>query len=232
MSAVDDAFFGLRAMIVGGRLRPGDRLPSEAELAAELEVSRGPLREAMKMLAVLGVLESRQGSGTYVSALRADDLVGGLGLTVEMLPLDGLLDIYELRRVLEAYAASQAAARATPAEAARILELAAAQAAEEDPDAAARLDNEFHRAIVDAAHNDVLAALLEVFRMAGRHYRLFVGPQADRIRTTSGAAHRALAEAVAEHDPAAASSVASEHVAQTMRWLREIAPARLLGPAD
>ena len=114
MSAVDKAFHGLRHMIATGRLGPGERMPPEADLCEELGVSRGSLREAVRMLAALGVAEPRHGSGTYVSQLRPEDLIGSLSLTLQLLPLPGLLEVYEIRRVLEAHVAAKAAARATP----------------------------------------------------------------------------------------------------------------------
>ena len=114
MSAVERAFHGLRHMIGTGRLGPGERIPPEGELCEELGVSRGSLREAVRMLAALGVIEPRHGSGTYVSQLRPEDVIGSLSLTLELLPLSGLLEVYEIRRVLEAHVAAQAAARCTP----------------------------------------------------------------------------------------------------------------------
>ena len=76
MSALDTAVHGLRALIAEGTLKPGDRLPSEGELCERLGVSRGSLREGIRMLAALGVLETRHGSGSYVSDLNAGDLIG------------------------------------------------------------------------------------------------------------------------------------------------------------
>jgi len=111
MSALDTALHGLRALIADGALRPGDRLPSEGELCERLGVSRGSLREAIRTLAALGVLETRHGSGSYVSELRAADLIGSLSLTVGLLPMAGVLELTELRRVLEPHAAALAAAR-------------------------------------------------------------------------------------------------------------------------
>ena len=89
VSAVEVAFEGLRAMISTGRLGAGQRFPVEARLCTELGVSRSSLREAVRMLAALGVVETRQGSGTYVSRLRAADIVGSLTLTVGLLPWRG-----------------------------------------------------------------------------------------------------------------------------------------------
>ena len=98
MGALDTALHGLRALIADGALRPGDRLPSEGELCERLGVSRGSLREAIRMLAALGVLETRHGSGSYVSDLRAADLIRSLHLTVGLLPMAGVLELTELRR--------------------------------------------------------------------------------------------------------------------------------------
>ena len=75
MSAVETAFQGLRQMMATGQLQAGQRFPIESELCAELGVSRSSLREAVRMLAALGVVEVRQGAGTYVSQLRAADIV-------------------------------------------------------------------------------------------------------------------------------------------------------------
>src|SRR5690606_18981882 len=86
--------------------------PPEADLCQELRVSRGSLREAVRMLAAPGVVEPRHGSGTHVSPLRPEDLIGSLSLTPQLRPLPGLLELYEIRRVLEAHVAAQAAARA------------------------------------------------------------------------------------------------------------------------
>jgi GntR family transcriptional regulator, transcriptional repressor for pyruvate dehydrogenase complex len=123
VSAVDDAFHGLRQMISSGRLEAGQKFPPEPELCEELGVSRGSLREAVRMLSALGVIESRHGSGTYVSQLRPEEIIGSLALTVDLLPLSGLLDMYELRRVLESHAAAQAAAKVDDASADELLQL-------------------------------------------------------------------------------------------------------------
>src|SRR5690606_23117387 len=85
--------------------------PPEADLCQELRVSRGSLREAVRMLAAPGVVEPRHGSGTHVSPLRPEDLIGSLSLTPQLRPLPGLLELNEIRRVLEAHVAAQAAAR-------------------------------------------------------------------------------------------------------------------------
>ncbi len=224
MSAVDTAFHGLRHMIASGRLGAGERFPPEGDLCDELGVSRGSLREAVRMLAALGVIESRHGSGTYVSALRPEDIVGSLALTVDLLPLSGLLDMYELRRVLEAHAAAQAAARLTPEVGEEIRRLIAEMEATSDPALASALDARFHAAIAAAAGNPTLEAFLVVFRSRSRSYQIFDLPEGPEIKHVSDLGHRAIADAVLSHDPVAASAAAAAHVAQTEAWLRRYRP--------
>lgn len=224
MSAVDDAFDGLRRMISTGRLAAGQRFPAEADLCAELGVSRGPLREAVRMLAALGVVESRHGSGVYVSALRAEEIIGSLRLTVGLLPLEGLLELYEVRRVLEAHAAGQAAARTDEDLRAELHRLCTAMEATEDVEESASLDAQFHTAIARAGASPTLVVFLDVLRTRSRSYQMFGMPAGPEIRRISNAAHRTIAAAITARDPAAAATAAGAHVAQTEAWLREHRP--------
>lgn len=224
MSAVDKAFHGLRHMIATGRLGAGERIPPEADLCEELGVSRGSLREAVRMLAALGVIEPRHGSGTYVSQLRPEDLIGSLSLTLQLLPLPGLLEVYEIRRVLEAHVAAKAAARATPGTIETLFSLIEAMEATEDPTEASELDHRFHAEIARAGGNPTLASLLAVFRARSRKYQVFTLPEGPDLRRKSDADHRILATAIADRDPGAAAGAAEAHVAQTERWLRALMP--------
>ncbi len=224
MSAVETAFQGLRQMMATGRLEAGQRFPIESELCAELGVSRSSLREAVRMLAALGVVEVRQGSGTYVSQLRAADIVRSLSLTVGLLPLDGLLEIYELRRVLEGHAASQAAARRPEALVERMDTLLAEIETSTDPEETAELDHRFHTMIAQAGGNPTLAALLEVFRSRSRNYQIFDSASGPEIKRVSDDGHRAIATAIAARDCGAAETAAAAHVAETERWLRRLHP--------
>ena len=224
MSAVEKAFHGLRHMIATGRLGAGERIPPEGDLCAELGVSRGSLREAVRMLAALGVLEPRHGSGTYVSPLRPEDVIGSLSLTFELLPLSGLLEMYEIRRVLEAHAAAAAAARRTPETVETLFSLIEAMAATDDPAEASELDHRFHAEIARSGGNPALASLLAVFRSRSRKYQIFTFPEGPELRRKSDEDHRVLATAIADRDPGAAAGAAEAHVAQTERWLRALMP--------
>ncbi|MDQ4215750.1 FadR/GntR family transcriptional regulator [Microbacterium sp. ASV81] len=221
MSALDTALHGLRALIADGALRPGDKLPSEGELCDQLGVSRGSVREAIRMLAALGVLETRHGSGSYVSTLRPADLIQGLSLTVDLLPLDAILELVEIRRPLEAHAAAIAAARADDETLAGLTELVERIADCTDDDEASRLDHEFHMRIADLAGNAALTSLLQVLRSRTRQYRIFDDEDAAQLKDLSDAGHRAIARGLVARDPAAASAAAAGHVAQTEYWLRK-----------
>ncbi|MEV7632469.1 FCD domain-containing protein [Microbacterium sp. NPDC089318] len=224
MSALDTALHGLRALIADGSLRPGDRLPSEGELCERLGVSRGSLREGIRMLAALGVLETRHGSGSYVGDLNAGDLIGSLSLTVGLLPLDAILELYELRRALEAHAASLAAARMDDEVLAELDTLLTRLEGTEDDDEQSSLDHRFHMRIAEVAGNTALASLLAVFRARSRAYRIFSTDSAAEIKTMSDAGHRAILRGLTSRDPVAASAAAAGHVAQTEYWLRKLQP--------
>ena len=231
MGAMETALHGLRALIADGDLKPGDRLPSEGELCERLGVSRGPLREAIRTLSALGVIDTRHGSGSYVSELHAADLIKGLGLTVGLLPLDSIIELYELRRALEAHAASLAAARIDADTIARLDRLLVQLEAVTDDDELSELDSQFHSAIADIADNDALATLLEVLRARSRAYRIFTTEDAAAIKVLSDAGHRAILRGLEARDPVAASAAAAGHVAQTEYWLRKHQPAVTIDPS-
>ncbi|HEY0216418.1 MAG TPA: FadR/GntR family transcriptional regulator [Cellulomonas sp.] len=222
-TAIDGAFHRLRQMISSGRLGAGEKFPPEAELCAELGVSRGSLREAVRMLTALGVVQPRHGSGVYVSSLRPEELIGTLSLTVDLLPLSGLLEVYELRRVLESHVAGQAAARVTDDVAAELRALIEAMEATADQDDLVRLDATFHEVIARTGGNPTMVVLLGVFRSRSRDYQIYGTSDGARIKESSDQSHRRIAEAVIDGDPARAAAAAAEHVAQTESWLRKYA---------
>src|SRR5438067_13663850 len=83
MGLTDSAIEHIKEMIVSGELRPGDRLPKEADLATRLGLSRNSLREAVRALSLVRVLDVRQGDGTYVTSLRPALLLGALALVAD-----------------------------------------------------------------------------------------------------------------------------------------------------
>ena len=100
----------LIALLTEHRLKPGDRLPPERELAASMGVSRSSLREALRALAMLGVAETRQGDGTYLTALEPEQLLRPVGLVLSLSDA-GLAELFEARKLVEPGLAALAAQR-------------------------------------------------------------------------------------------------------------------------
>ena len=116
MALTDEAIEKIKAMIVSGTLRAGDRLPREADLAAELGLSRSSLREAVKALSLVNILDVRRGDGTYVTSLQPPLLLEALSFIVDFHRDGTVLEFLQVRRILEPEATAMAAERITPAE--------------------------------------------------------------------------------------------------------------------
>src|SRR5215471_18383935 len=108
----DDAIERIREFVASGEWGPGTRLPREADLAKQLGVSRNSLREAVRALSLARVLEVRQGDGTYVSSLEAGELLEPTLSATHLLRGRTVLELFEVRRMLEPEAAALAAQRA------------------------------------------------------------------------------------------------------------------------
>ncbi len=213
----------LRLGIATGTWSPGDRLPAEADLCVRLDVSRTSLREAIRILETLGVLETRHGSGTYVSTLEPATLIRGLALATDLLPLSGVLELMEVRRVLEGACAGQAAARATDEDMSALADLVRRMEAEPDASAYSEIDHRFHMVVARLSGNASLASFVEVMRGRSRHYQMFDSVHAEAIRRESDAGHRRILEAVLARDPLTATAAAQDHVLRTQIWLRTLA---------
>jgi len=219
-SVTDEAIDKIRERIVTGSWGPGDRLPKESELAAELGLSRNSLREAVRALPHLQHAELRKGDGTYVSSLEPDLLLESTGFISHLLLGDTALDLYEVRRILEAAAAALAAARIDAEEKAglgRSLErMRDAHTVEELVEA----DVAVHAIIAKAAGNAVLTSLLASLSTRTMRVRLWHGRAADDALDETREEHRRIYEAIVEGDPELARATATAHIASGERWLR------------
>lgn len=210
----------IRERIVSGAWGPGDRLPKESELAAELGLSRNSLREAVRALSQLRVLEVRQGDGTYVSSLEPGLLLESTGFISHLLLGDTELELYEVRRILEAAAASLAAGRIDAPERDELTQsldrMRDARTVEELVEA----DVAFHAVIARAAGNAVLASLLASLATRTMRARLWHGRQAAGALDETRDEHRRIFEAIMAGDPELARAAATAHIASSERWLR------------
>ena len=220
MAVTDDAINKLKAMIVSGELRPGQRLPREADLAASLGLSRNSLREAVRALSLVRIVDVRQGDGTYVSDLSTDSLVESLSFVVELHQDSSVLDLLEVRRILEPAASARAAGRISPAALAdleRVLRRANQNSTLEDLVSA---DLEFHRTIAIAAGNPVLASLIESISGPTQRARMWRGITEEGALSRTLAEHEAIYQAIASGDGELARTWSTAHIAGVELWLR------------
>jgi len=224
-SQTDVVVESIRQLIVDGRLRPGDRLPVEKELAAGLGVSRNALREGVRALSMLGVLEPRQGDGTYVTKLDSAMLFASMGFVVDLHDGGGT-HLHAVRRILETQAAAQAAQQIGADElaaAADLLRRNQLELALDQPNHEAVIENDiaFHRLIAQAAGNPVLAALIDALggrTMRDRLRRSISQPGADE---TAHREHLSILAALTAHDADRARTRMSAHLFTVEDYLLE-----------
>jgi DNA-binding FadR family transcriptional regulator len=219
-TVTDEAIAKIRELIVSGRWGPGDRLPREADLALELGLSRNSLREAVRALSLVRVLEVRQGDGTYVSSLEPDLLLETTAFVTHLLRDHTVLELFEVRRLLEPAAAALAAVRMDDAgrEALRS-ELERMQTAGNVPELL-DADMAFHSVIAQAAGNTVLSALLDGLAARTMRARLRRGRADGDALADTLAEHVRIYEAITSRDPELTRALAAAHIATGELWLR------------
>ena len=210
----------IRERIVSGAWGPGDRLPKESELAAELGLSRNSLREAVRALSQLRVLEVRQGDGTYVSSLEPDLLLESTGFISHLLLGDTEIELYEVRRILEAAAAALAAGRVDIQEKLELAQILERMGEAKNVEELVEADVAFHAVIAKAAGNAVLASLLASLATRTMRARLWHGREADGALEETRNEHRRIYEAIMAGDPDLARAAAAAHIASSERWLK------------
>ncbi|GII32978.1 alpha-L-fucosidase [Planotetraspora mira] len=147
--------------IANGAFAPGQQLPVERDLALQLGVSRGSIREAMSALVALGLVDPRQGAGVFVTALDPEQLLSGLRLVLPIADETRRDELLEVQAVLEGAAAGLAAVRTGPEGAPILTKLAAEVAGADTPAEAADADREFHLGLSQMSGNAVLASLAD-----------------------------------------------------------------------
>ena len=203
-------------LIMERQLKPADRLPPERELAASMGVSRSSLREALRALAMLGVVEMRQGDGTYLTAMRPETLMRPVGLVLALSD-SGLQELFEARKLVEPGLAALAAERISDHAAEELVRCAAASAeAIEDAEAFMWADIELHGQIARAADNAVLSRLLDSIAGMGLASRRRTGRLA-AVRSQSARDHREIAAAIAAHEGQAAHAAMLRHLENVER---------------
>lgn len=218
---------GIKRMIMDGTLSPGARLPIEKDLAVQLGVSRSSLREGVRALAVTGVLETRQGDGTYVTALDPGQLLSPIGFLVDLNRPENIADLQSVRRVLETEAAGRAALHIRDDElaAARQVLSTMDQLLQHDPidhEAVMDADIVFHRIIATASRNATLAALIEALASRTVRGRLWRAINEESAEQHTHAEHRAILTALEARDPDAARLRMGVHLLGVEQYLADL----------
>lgn len=223
---VEEAITRLTRRIESGEFPPGHRLPPEAVLAGELELSRLSLREAVRALVLAGVLEVRHGVGTFVTDLRPERMVEAIGRFLDLVDDTGVVELLECRRVVEPGATALAAPRISEATLADLRRQVAAMRQTRDPEELVRADLRFHADIVAASGNPTLAALTTSVARHTVRARVWRALVDEEVTDHTHRQHLEIVEALERRDSLAAFAAATAHVRSVEEWVA----ARLPGP--
>lgn len=214
-STVEAVLDQLRAQVVSGEWRVGDRIPGELDLTRRLQVSRPCVREAIRALTQIGMLEVRRGDGTYVRSANDPRPL------LHMVERCTLREVFEVQLAYDVQAAKLAARRRTAADLERLDRFLEARAAAADADAFGAADARFHLGVIETTRNQVLIE-------AGR---FFMGRLQESLRTVrldselpeaTQAAHRAVRDAIAAGDEEAAGRAAAAIVEPSLAVLEAL----------
>lgn len=201
----------IKAMIEDGTLKPGDSLPSERELARDMEVSRIPIREALKMLEFMGVIEIRHGRAAVVRGLGQAAMLETINLVLESGPNE-LYELNQARMVLEVGAVKLACENRTNSDIARMTEILNRMETEiANECSVVDTSMEFHMAIMRATKNKILCSFMMLFRDLLRESRLISLSRPERP-VEALREHRAMLQAVIDRDSALAASLMEMHI--------------------
>lgn len=195
--------------IQNNNYQPGDRIPSEFELADQFDVGRGTIREAVKLLTSRNVLEIRPAKGTFVCetpGITEDPL--GLAFVQDKVKL--INDLLELRIVLESYAIRNASLRATPEQIRYMRQCVdAIEENKEDNEVCVKNDIAFHQCIAESSGNSVISIVLPIIR---RNMQYFNSLSFEREWDLVNRGHYAMIEAIEMHNPMLAEVETLKHL--------------------
>jgi len=206
--------------VLGGKLRYGDRLPTERKLAGQFRVSRTVVREAVKVLQEKGLVQSHPGRGTFITDGTARAVRHALGFMLRVGSSQGALNLAEAREILEPEIAARAATRATTEQVEAIRQtVALMERALDDADAFVEADLQFHLALAQATQNPLIPTLIDPIVDLLREQR-------KNTFRRGGAAHgqyhhKKILAAVARRDPNAARAAMRAHLQQVRKDSRK-----------
>lgn len=207
-------------LIKDGQLIAGEKLPSERDLAGILDVSRPTVREALRALSILGILEIRHGGGVFVTSLEAGELLNPLDFFVSLNP-QNMFELFDARIEYEPMIAAIVATRISNEDLTHLQELLDAQLA--DPDDANTFhdtDVEFHKTLLDASGNVFLSRVGKMLQFLGDQGRRVLQKE-NQVRRQSIADHQAIMAALHARDAQAAEKAMRQHMINVRNALKE-----------
>jgi GntR family transcriptional regulator, transcriptional repressor for pyruvate dehydrogenase complex len=213
-TVADETVERIAEIIRAGAYSPGDRLPSERQLVEQLKVGRTSVREAIRRLETMGLVESRQGLGTFVKDPSREVIQASL-LPHALADQSTLEKLFDLREIIEVEAAARAAKRASAGQIAamrRWLQTVETNVAREDAAGLIVADVEFHRQIIIATGNDILVNLMDSIVDLLREMR-YDSTHIPDLLPQIVAGHRAIMAAIEAHDAEAARQAMRDHLA-------------------
>ncbi len=213
----ESAFASIRQYIVSERLKPGDPLPSERQIQQQLGISRGPVREALRVLQSIGMVEARQGKGLFVREIDPRPMVDAFLSHLSLFDSNSFDHLLGLREVLELGAAELAARQRTEEDlAAMKLLLSSMRGRIKRQELVLEEDMGFHDVLIRAAHNPLLEYLygcLTPFLVAVRDR----GELSEEVVSSCLTEHTAIYEAVRDQNAALAVRLMQEHMEYVRR---------------
>jgi GntR family transcriptional repressor for pyruvate dehydrogenase complex len=207
---VDLAISLVQNLIRSGEIKPGDRLPNETEFSAQLGVSRNSLREAVRAMSAMKILEARQGDGTYVSGLDPTQMIETLRFAVDVSGPEAVLWFLEIRILMELHTTAIAAARRTKADLDRL----------KDTDTLLKKDSEFHHIIAETTKNPIMASLLNVVSAPALRARIWRNRLTESATNNLRIEHEAVLNCIEAQDVEGAKYAMYAHVSGVQSWVR------------
>ena len=220
MAVTDEAILKIKEMILSGQLAPGDQLPPEKELSEQLGLSRSSMREAVKALEMIRVLDVRRGDGTYVTSLEPRLLLEAMSFVIDLHGDSSILEIFAVRRILEPAAVALATSRMS---AVSIADLRAQIESVDESTSAEGLvahDLKFHGAIVATAGNSYLAGLIDSLANHTVRARIWRGLTQEHSVQRTLSEHKSIVDAIERRDAELAQALATMHISGVEQWLR------------
>ncbi|SKA93096.1 transcriptional regulator, GntR family [Caloramator quimbayensis] len=203
----------IQGMILDGKLKKGDKLPSERDLAEQLNVSRTSVREALRSLEVIGLIECRQGEGNFVKERFENNLIEPLSI-IFLLEDRNPIEILELRKIIEIETAYLAAKRITDEEIKDLKDIVERLKASKDEAESAKIDKEFHYRIAKSSGNflivnilNILSSLMDRYILEARKIILLTGENSEYLLNQ----HENIYTALSDRNPDMASLYMKKH---------------------